>query len=570
MIVTVDKGLVEAIGYKHFEAVKLGKDAWSWKDQRRLNLAVFDDKTLTKLRDALKDKKDVDGAPELSRDINTWIAAKTDIEGAKPRTVNQFHSLLQHYMLDVEGQRLYQKGKDDVWLPYYVSKVTYQEADKRYNRPPCVIVTLVYEEFGGRQSDTETFHFEDVRGKTVAQTLLAKGYVAETKDLRKLHQEHVAKFVEVVKQVGKQYNAIGLGTDDVDGNPGSSDGNRYRPNTLAFGRDGDPGRVVVDVFYEGERGRSRDEKVAVDPTYWDRVKRGKASKGDDDMPDDAEMDVGYEPEVPLHPYLAVFDLGKHLRLRTHVANLTEYIYDDKLSEKLVLDKTMKDLVEMLVEHKDGGFQDIIKGKGGGAVILLGGKPGTGKTLTAEVYAESKHMPLYNVQCSQLGIEADHLEAALLKVFQRSKRWNAIVLLDEADVYIRERGLDLEQNAIVGVLLRVLEYMQSVLFLATNRPDEVDDAIASRCLARLSYELPTEDLEAQIWQVLSRTAGAKISPENIRRIISEHKMKAGKCHSGRDVKNLLKLAMLVEKGKPITSETIEFVSKFRPWTDGKED
>ena len=44
-------------------------------------------------------------------------------------------------------------------------------------------------------------------------------------------------------------------------------------------------------------------------------------------------------------------------------------------------------------------------------------------------------PLYSVQCSQLGLEPADLERELLKIFTRAARWNAILLLDEADVYI---------------------------------------------------------------------------------------------------------------------------------------
>ena len=99
-------------------------------------------------------------------------------------------------------------------------------------------------------------------------------------------------------------------------------------------------------------------------------------------------------------------------------------------------------------------------------------------------------PLYSVQCSQLGLEPADLERELLKIFTRAARWNAILLLDEADVYIHRRGSDIQQNAIVGVFLRVLEYYSGVMFLTTNRAELVDDAIASRCLARIDYQSVT--------------------------------------------------------------------------------
>ena len=92
---------------------------------------------------------------------------------------------------------------------------------------------------------------------------------------------------------------------------------------------------------------------------------------------------------------------------------------------------------------------------------------TSKTLTAEVLAEYKERPLYSIQCSQLGIDPETIEKNLAVVLQRANRWNAILLLDEADVYITKRGSSLQHNAIVGVFLRILEYAQCILIMTTN-------------------------------------------------------------------------------------------------------
>ena len=147
---------------------------------------------------------------------------------------------------------------------------------------------------------------------------------------------------------------------------------------------------------------------------------------------------------------------------------------------------------------------------------------------------------------------------LLKVFRRARRWNAILILDEADVYVRQRGHNLKQNAIVGVFLRVLEYQGSILFLTTNRPEDVDDAIASRCVARLFYDYPTVEEQKKIWRVLASATKATISDKTIADIGKKNPKL-----SGRDVKNLLKLSMMVKKGKEIDAATVEFVKQFKP-------
>jgi len=191
---------------------------------------------------------------------------------------------------------------------------------------------------------------------------------------------------------------------------------------------------------------------------------------------------------------------------------------------------------------------------------LTGKAGVGKTLTAEVFAETTERPLYNVQASQLGIDPVELEKSLKLILRRASRWNAILLLDEADVYVAERGNSLVQNAIVGIFLRVLEYHTSMMFLTTNRPETIDDAILSRCVARIDYEYPSIDDQIKIWKVLAKTS--KIDLDGL--IITEFVNKHNSC-CGRDIKNLLKLANLKSTAlnKKIELADLEFVMQFNP-------
>ena len=44
---------------------------------------------------------------------------------------------------------------------------------------------------------------------------------------------------------------------------------------------------------------------------------------------------------------------------------------------------------------------------------------------------------------------------------RAQRWGAVMLIDEADVYIKRRDDDITMNAVVGVFLRVLEYFNGL-------------------------------------------------------------------------------------------------------------
>lgn len=62
----------------------------------------------------------------------------------------------------------------------------------------------------------------------------------------------------------------------------------------------------------------------------------------------------------------------------------------------------------------------------------------------------------------------------------SATWRAVLLIDEADVFLERRSPhDINGNAIVGVFLRVLEYCTGILFLTSNRVTTIDEAFRSR-------------------------------------------------------------------------------------------
>jgi SpoVK/Ycf46/Vps4 family AAA+-type ATPase len=157
------------------------------------------------------------------------------------------------------------------------------------------------------------------------------------------------------------------------------------------------------------------------------------------------------------------------------------------------------------------------------------------------------------------LDAEEVEKNLGVALNRANRWNAILLLDEADVYIRKRQDDLNQNAIVGAFLRVLEYASCILFMTTNRADIVDDAIASRCIAKLHYDIPTTADQEKIWKILTGINQIKMADSEIPKVVKRFPKL-----SGRDVKNLLKLASFVHGPKePVTLATVEYVSQFKP-------
>lgn len=68
----------------------------------------------------------------------------------------------------------------------------------------------------------------------------------------------------------------------------------------------------------------------------------------------------------------------------------------------------------------------------------------------ESIAEHTRRPLYTISCGDLGLSASLAEQQLKGALSRATRWNAVILIDEADVFMQQRSLsDLQRNELVS-------------------------------------------------------------------------------------------------------------------------
>lgn len=255
-----------------------------------------------------------------------------------------------------------------------------------------------------------------------------------------------------------------------------------------------------------------------------------------------------------------------------------YVYRPELRQKLVLPADHSNLLDALTGDMDVLMDDIVGGKSGGSIIICQGRAGTGKTLTAEIYAEIVERPLYRVHSGQLGINAETVEAELKAALDRTKRWGALLLIDEADVFLMERGESLERNAVVGVFLRVLEYCDGLIFLTTNRLDIIDDAILSRCIAQIKYDAPDEENRALLWHTLGDVYGMEIvkpAPQHKPVVIGNLAVnpmcirlaKEFTNATGRDIKGLIRLSIKYsrQRGFEPSFGSVQRMAIFRGFT-----
>lgn len=162
---------------------------------------------------------------------------------------------------------------------------------------------------------------------------------------------------------------------------------------------------------------------------------------------------------------------------------------------------------------------------------------------------------------ELGTDPASLERSLQEVFSLCTPWRALVLIDEAEMLLERRTKDsIIRNAMVCVMLRLLEYFPGVLFLTSNRVDALDPAFQSRVQCALRYDDLDEVSRGKIWTNL--LVAARVDPQhlNIAKLSSVPL-------NGRQIKNSLQLGLALAKrdGVSLTQaqleETVAIASDF---------
>jgi hypothetical protein len=242
-----------------------------------------------------------------------------------------------------------------------------------------------------------------------------------------------------------------------------------------------------------------------------------------------------------YPFVNGFSFATKEWGEMYVSQLDDVVFDDKAFDYLVLNESIKEMIRALVVNSEGTFTDIIQKKSGGTIICLNGPHGVGKTL-----------------CGELGTSVDILEKRLLEILEIAHAWNAIILLDEADIFMEKRSTnDIQRNAMVSVFLRLLERYQGIMFLTTNRHDEFDLAFRSRISISINYKDLDENARYKVWTNLLEASKTDLSQTDIEKL-SKVEM------NGRQIKNCIRMAQCLAKeskeelSRQIIEQLIPFV------------
>jgi hypothetical protein len=376
----------------------------------------------------------------------------------------------------------------------------------------------------------------DIVNRTVPEVFAAKGFLKETPELIRLYDATAERYFDYRARYGEQFSGQGMGLFAENPTATHRDTDWSRKDRVVLSASGGTARLVNDESILADRTVAMEAPGDILGPYLRRAAKSSRFRAEDEVEDSRQaIPKGLFTRLPVHFYILMFHLDLHHYVWVHVDDVAPYSYQPELKDKLVLPAEHTELIDILTAEMDLLMDDIVAGKSGGTTVLCAGPPGVGKTLTAEVYSEIIRRPLYRVHSGQLGLNVAAMEATLKEVLTRAQRWGAIMLIDEADVYIKRREDDMAMNAVVGVFLRVLEYFNGLLFLTTNRVDDIDEAIVSRCIALIRFYPPDEDARRKIWKVMTAQFGLAVSDAAIDDLV-----RSFPTASGRDIKGLSKL------------------------------
>ena len=142
-----------------------------------------------------------------------------------------------------------------------------------------------------------------------------------------------------------------------------------------------------------------------------------------------------------------------------------------------------------------------KKKKGSFKVLFWGGPGLGKTLAAHAISGTLQKKLITMDVSKVLSEfIGQSEKNLTSYFDTAEREGAILLVDEADSYLRARdGFSRHYElSHTNCLLSLLENRDVSVILCSNLKNSLDSALLRRMNEEIEFKMPGAEARKEIW------------------------------------------------------------------------
>lgn len=210
------------------------------------------------------------------------------------------------------------------------------------------------------------------------------------------------------------------------------------------------------------------------------------------------------------------------------------VYDASKMDALIIEQKVKDeIVAVLDQHKnhdklfkEWGLGDVIE-YGRGMTFMFYGPPGTGKTFGAHCIAKAMGTELLVISAADIqSSEPGGANRAIQQAFREAKAKKQVLFLDECDSLISSRNdLGMILASEVNTLLTEIEKFEGVAILATNRIENMDEALERRISLIVEFPKPDYEMRKKIWEKLlpkKMPLGKEVSID----ILAKHELTGG--------------------------------------------
>ncbi len=169
--------------------------------------------------------------------------------------------------------------------------------------------------------------------------------------------------------------------------------------------------------------------------------------------------------------------------------------------------------------------DALRARGHGTLCFYGA-PGTGKTALGEHIAQALEKPLLIKQASDLISKyVGETEQRMAAMFREAESEKAVLLLDEADSFLRDRRGAQRTYEVTEVneMLQGMERYNGIFICTTNLLDRLDQAALRRFTFKIKFKPLTRDQRETMFLVeaLAGDAALLVPPIRLRLALLEH-------------------------------------------------
>jgi SpoVK/Ycf46/Vps4 family AAA+-type ATPase len=249
--------------------------------------------------------------------------------------------------------------------------------------------------------------------------------------------------------------------------------------------------------------------------------RSVRSKILDQYLDGIEVSAAWKSSMAEHEYLnpavveraaKVIEAAKSKQPELHFEKALERILGNTL-EAMGLSRTPKNAVQCVTDYRldilntDCNITDVCEGlrEHGEGRLCLYGAPGTGKSAFGRYLAEELDRPLMVRRASDiLSPYVGVAEKNMAKMFRDASEDNAVLLLDEADTFLRDRNGATRSWEVseVNEMLTQMESFAGIFIASTNLMGSLDAAALRRFDMKVKFDYLKP---AQAWQLFEDTA-----------------------------------------------------------------